>query len=222
MMTTLRQLWRRVESISPWWRMLLLLGAFTFVIALMIWQQQRLLRTGREVIVPMRPVDPRDLFRGHYARLNYDFSRIRMNEIRGLENIGEDAIPKLPLMGGIYIVLKKDPHNPPFWRFSHAQLKPPRQLGEDEVFLACDIAGLGYESVGVRCGIERFYAPRERALALERELRGRWRFDSERGRMMPAPGVRPPGVILRVNEAGKAAIAGLQVDGRRIMVDSLF
>ncbi|MGC4548846.1 GDYXXLXY domain-containing protein, partial [Escherichia coli] len=36
----------------------------------------RLLETGREIVLPIRPVDPRDLFRGDYARLSYEISTL--------------------------------------------------------------------------------------------------------------------------------------------------
>jgi hypothetical protein len=36
----LREWWRRVESVSPWLRMVALLAAFTAVLAGMVWQQQ--------------------------------------------------------------------------------------------------------------------------------------------------------------------------------------
>ncbi len=222
MMRMLRQLWQGVEGLSAWLRMVAVLVAFTIVIGGMIWQRMRLLQTGREVIVPMRPVDPRDLFRGHYALLNYDFSRIETSRVRDFDQLrnngGRSAFSP---SGTIFVVLRKDPARPPFWAFSHALLKPPEKLGREEVFLRCKRSWFGARAIFVNCGIERFYAPKERALKLERELRGRWRFDRNRGRMVPEEGARVPGVILRVNARGEAAIAGLYVDGKRILVDGL-
>lgn len=42
------------------------------------------LLTGQTVLVRVVPVDPRDLFRGDYVILSYDFSRVPAQEIEGL------------------------------------------------------------------------------------------------------------------------------------------
>ena len=218
----LRAVWRRVNGISPWLRMLALLAAFTAVIGGMIWQQMRLLRSGREVIVPMRPVDPRDLFHGHYVRLGYDFSRAEVTKIRDFAPADRSGSEIFPPVDRIYVVLKKDAEHPPFWELSHFLLKRPARQKEGEVFLRCNVTAPGPRDAGLRCGIERFYAPKEKARALERELGGRWRFDQKLGRTVLKKGASMPGVILRVDEEGRAAIAGLYIDGRRLMIDGLF
>jgi uncharacterized membrane-anchored protein len=41
----------------------------TAVLAYMVIDRMRLIASGREVTLPVVPVDPRDLFRGEYARL---------------------------------------------------------------------------------------------------------------------------------------------------------
>ena len=42
------------------------------------------LMTGQTVLVRVVPVDPRDLFRGDYVRLSYDFSRVPRDGVEGL------------------------------------------------------------------------------------------------------------------------------------------
>jgi len=42
------------------------------------------LMTGQTILVRVVPVDPRDLFRGDYVRLSYDFSRVPREGIEGL------------------------------------------------------------------------------------------------------------------------------------------
>jgi uncharacterized membrane-anchored protein len=42
------------------------------------------LLTGKTVLVRVQPVDPRDLFRGDYVILSYDFSRVSPEGIEGL------------------------------------------------------------------------------------------------------------------------------------------
>ena len=46
--------------------------AQTGVLAGMVIDRVRLLKTGREITLPIVPVDPRDLFRGEYVRLGYE------------------------------------------------------------------------------------------------------------------------------------------------------
>jgi len=43
--------------------------AQTGVLAAMVIDRVRLLTSGREITLPIVPVDPRDLFRGEYVRL---------------------------------------------------------------------------------------------------------------------------------------------------------
>ena len=62
--------------------------AQTGVLAGMVVDRVRLLKTGREITLPIVPVDPRDLFRGQYVRLGYDISRIPVNLLEGPLQIG--------------------------------------------------------------------------------------------------------------------------------------
>jgi uncharacterized membrane-anchored protein len=48
----------------------------TAAIGWMVWDRIQLLKTGREIVLPVIPVDPRSLFRGDYVILNYDASMI--------------------------------------------------------------------------------------------------------------------------------------------------
>ena len=50
--------------------------AQTGVLASMVVDRTLLLKTGREIILPIVPVDPRDLFRGEYVRLGYDINTV--------------------------------------------------------------------------------------------------------------------------------------------------
>ena len=50
--------------------------AQTGVLASMVVDRTLLLKTGREITLPIVPVDPRDLFRGEYVRLGYDINTV--------------------------------------------------------------------------------------------------------------------------------------------------
>lgn len=45
----------------------------------MCYQREAVLTNGETVFIKTRPVDPRDLFRGDYVRLNYDITRIPLD-----------------------------------------------------------------------------------------------------------------------------------------------
>ena len=205
---------RRVECISPWWRMLALLVAFTAVLGSMIWQRQEVLTHGQEVILRVRPFDPRDLLRGHYAMLQFDISRISPERF---VDTPEDAGQGGMLAGkNIYVVLRKEA-NSPFWTLARASWKRPTGLAPGEVMLKGRVDHVYGDVVRVEYGIERYYAPKERAQALERLVRGRWRFDPAQGHMVRERDKQPPGIILKVDEGGRASIAGWFIDGRRLL-----
>ena len=108
---------------------------------------------GREVRVATLPVDPRDLFRGQYVRLNYDFSRLPIPEME-LPRIGDEVYVPLEPEGAI-------------WRAGPARLRPP----ERTPFLRGRITRVSGGEMFVRYGIEAWFAPPEQARRLETDLR---------------------------------------------------
>ena len=212
----MRAAWRGLDAISPWWRMLALLVAFTVVLAGMIWQQKQRLAHGREVILRVRPFDPRDLLLGHYVMLQFDISTIPVSAFTASVPNGNRVRGKT-----VHVVLRKEAGSP-FWTLARASWEPPASVAPDEVMLKGRAQYVFSGKVRVSYGIERYYAPRKRAQALERLVRERWRFDSPRGRMVQEEGREPPGIILKVDERGRAIISGWFIDGRRVMEERLF
>ena len=74
----------------------------TALLGSMVWDRVHLLRHGREIVLPVVPVDPRDVFRGDYVNLGYPITRID----RALVPAGVDET----LKGGdrLYVTLEKD------------------------------------------------------------------------------------------------------------------
>lgn len=137
----------------------------------MIAGRAAILRDGKEVLLKVEPVDPRDLLRGDYVRLGYDISRIEVEKIANLPQ-GEQATVE----GPIVVRLKKDADG--YWRATSAS------LGTDSTVAAAgevDIRGEvtdGWSltpgsTVRVDYGIERFYVPEGEGLAIEEEMRKR-------------------------------------------------
>lgn len=137
----------------------------------MILARAALLRDGREILLKVEPVDPRDLLRGDYVRLGYEISRIPVSIVANMpagETIGASDIR---------VRLRREPDG--FWRAASASLAVPLQgeAGPEEIDLIGHVEpawNLGRESsLAVAYGIERFYLPEGEGLAIERDMRER-------------------------------------------------
>ncbi len=114
------------------------------------------LLAGEEIKIKTIPVDPRSMFRGNYAQLRYDFSRIDSQKFKDMENMRSGEV--------VYVLLKTgkdDVHE-----FDRVQIKKPT----NGVFLRGRLENR-YHNLRVKCGIEAFFAPKEKAIKLETELR---------------------------------------------------
>ena len=118
--------------------------------------------TGEEVRLRTHPVDPRSLFRGNYARLRYGISTI---EWKG--QVGE----KEPRRGEV-VYVKLEPTASGLYEFGGVELEKPK----GGLFIRGRIQGKHIQNkkvlYNVRYGIEAYFAPKEKALALEKKLRG--------------------------------------------------
>lgn len=117
--------------------------------------------TGQEVRIKTVPVDPRSLFRGNYARLRYDLSRVRPNSIPEYKKLrhGEMVYAVLEVSGNQLYRLKEFViERPNSGVYIRGRIDRPVFIEE-------------VEWVQVKYGIEAFFAPKEKALALEHELR---------------------------------------------------
>ncbi|AMX02708.1 GDYXXLXY domain-containing protein [Microbulbifer thermotolerans] len=117
--------------------------------------------TGEAIRLEAMPVDPRSLFRGNYARLEYEISHLDIALFPAGKRLREGEV--------IYVALTADRRG--IYRFAGVSLKKPQQ-GR---FLRGRIAGSGFRgaisSYRVRYGIEAYFAPKEKALGLETDLR---------------------------------------------------
>ena len=137
----------------------------------MILARASVLRDGREILLKVEPVDPRDLLRGDYVRLGYEISRIPVSMVANMP-AGETLEAS-----DIHVRLRREPDG--YWRAASASLAVPFQgeAGLEEIDLvgrAEPAWSLGPElSLAVTYGIERFYLPEGEGLAIERDMRER-------------------------------------------------
>jgi hypothetical protein len=108
------------------------------LVALMVVDRVNILRTGTDVTLQTRPVDPRDLLRGDYVALGYDISNLAAGVVKD---------PAAACAGAtVFVTLAPNPDG--FYQavFVHAA---PVQVVAPEVVIR------GRVTNGVRCGAER-------------------------------------------------------------------
>lgn len=108
--------------------------------------------SGQEIVLRTVPVDPRDLFRGNYVRLRYEVNEAPMPDV-GVPRVGREVFVQLQRRGDV-------------WQAVDTRYSPPPGL-----FLRGHITAIRTGSVSVDYGIGAWFAPPEKARALERELR---------------------------------------------------
>ena len=112
--------------------------------------------TGTEIRVRTVPVDPRSIFRGNYARLGYDFG-----------TLPEDALAREEdLRVGEVVYVSLEPGDDDEHMFAGASFERPAE----GVFLRGRLVTVT-APYRVRFGIEAFFAPKDRAVELEKDLR---------------------------------------------------
>ncbi len=167
--------------------------AQTGVLAGMVADRVRLLKTGREITLPIVPVDPRDLFRGQFVRLGYSISRIPVNLLEG-------PLPKPN--AAFYVTLERKPDGA--WLPIKLSRSYVAESSPDRIVLKARAQfGRLNESPNtpnavhmVKYGIESYFVregqgPRLEALARDKKLAAR----------------------IAVDSGGNAAVKGLVVDG---------
>jgi uncharacterized membrane-anchored protein len=112
--------------------------------------------TGTEIRVKTVPRDPRSMFRGNYARLNYEIGTLPKGFLEGGRRLRRGEV--------IYVGLEQNEDG--LYRLADASLDKPAA----GIFLRGRIAN-GYPPYRVEYGIEAFFAPKKEALQLERDLR---------------------------------------------------
>jgi uncharacterized membrane-anchored protein len=172
----------------------------TGALAWLVIDRIALLSSGREIVLAIRPVDPRDLFKGDYVRLAFDVSEIDKALLpddkrqRGERRFGPGAT--IPL----YVVLERQPDET--WLPVAVSETEPTGLPANRIFLKGKTQW--HSRRRVLYGIERYYVEEGTGLALENLAR-----------------TAKLAAIVAVGRDGTTAIKGLVVDGRRVYDEPL-
>ena len=175
----------------------------------MLVQNEMARSQGRELVLEIVPVDPRDVFFGHYAILTYEAF------------IGWDSDLNLPeghqLGEGdtIYVALNEGPRFATPDRPVFADLDAARRNGAPFLEARLRVRPNPDEDAPDRFHADyglppQYFADPETAMALQ----NLWQVDAE-NRANDEPGPQF-GVIVSVSQSGKAVIKGLDLDGDRV------
>jgi uncharacterized membrane-anchored protein len=141
--------------------------------------------TGQTILIRVVPVDPRDLFRGDYVTLSYDFSRVPRQGIEGLAQ-GERAGWYKSEGRTVYAPLVRD-SIPEHWRAAKVTVIKPAS----GPYLKGQIGRYG----SLQFGIEAYYVQEGSGFRYEQAIRNR-RLSAE----------------LAVTSSGQAALRGLRIE----------
>ncbi|WP_412049027.1 GDYXXLXY domain-containing protein [Hoeflea sp. Naph1] len=174
-------------------------------LAMMIQSRASILRNGAEIILKTEPIDPRDLMRGDYVRLQFD----------------EISRPDRALFSGEWP--QQDRYAPMWLTLSVGEdraatvtaisLEKPLNAGEGTVLLKSEPVMLSADAgdqisqgqFALKFGIERYYVPEGEGLEIESARNA--------GRTTAA---------IRVSKAGAAQIARLMIDGETLYQEPLY
>ena len=181
------------------WYGLLAAGVIqTAVLGAMVYDRVSLLKSKREIVLEVVPVDPRSLFRGDYVVLRYNISRL------------DKGLPAEELQRGatLYVTLEKAEDGS--WRALKADtaapaLLPGQVMLRGRVESAWRGTGEAGQSVIVRYGIESYFVPEGEGKSLERMV-----------------GEKRIAAVVAVDDDGNSAIKGLTVDGQLVHREPLF
>ncbi|MER8749329.1 GDYXXLXY domain-containing protein [Mesorhizobium sp. M1050] len=159
-----------------------------------------ILRNGKEVLLKVEPIDPRDLLRGDYVVLGYEISRI---PVKMITNIPPGKFSSDDTM----IVVRLSKGADGYWQPMTAWFgKAPTPAAAGEVDIVGHVAE-GWDlrgdvtTIAPDYGIERFYLPEGEGTAIQNDMR-----------------VRPFGIRLALASDGTAQIKAL-VDGDRTLFE---
>jgi uncharacterized membrane-anchored protein len=162
-----------------------------------VYDRDQLLKSGREITIPTRPIDPRDTFRGDYVVLGYDISSLRKTTMPSEANF-ED------LRAGATAYVTLTPDGAGGWKAIKVTADYPHEIAASDIVLQGRVQSIWHPEnksdvqINIRYGIESYFVPEGTGRALETKVRER-KIEA----------------IVAVDASGSAALKGLVVDGGR-------
>ena len=128
------------------------------------------LRDGREVLLQVQPIDPRDLLRGDFVILGYDISNLQVSLFANPPSGDPDSSEK-----PVWVVLRKGADgvfHPASAALDRLELK---DIQPDDVVIRGTTNGWPASGgpVFVQYGLERFYLPEGEGKQIENDMRER-------------------------------------------------
>lgn len=162
----------------------------------MVADRVRIVKSGREIVLPVVPVDPRDLFKGDYVRLGYPISTIpaTARKDEGIDTVKE-----------AFVTIEQGADQT--WSVVGIDKTFPKATSANRIVLRAR-PGNGWGANGwrtIRYGIERYYVPEGKGGDLEALARD-----------------RKLAVVVAVDQRGNAVITGLSSEGKRVYDEPLF
>jgi uncharacterized membrane-anchored protein len=173
------------------------------LIGLMVVDRVMILRTGTDVTLQTRPLDPRDFLRGDYVVLGYDISSVAAGALKDEPAAGRDNpifVKLVPNRDGFYEAISV--HAAP------VDVASPEVLIRGHVIsgVNCSRDRCSFAStLQVRYGIERYFVP-----------------EGEGKKLESARNQRKLTIVAAVAPTGRAAIKRLMIDGEPVYDEPLF
>lgn len=173
----------------------------TGILGWMVVDRVRLLASGREIVLPIRPVDPRDLFKGDYARLGFDISLVDPQLMPAPAPLPPNVVYERKPPRTVFVTLEQQADQS--WKPVAVAERMPAATAANQVVLKGRTES--WDRRRVSYGIERYFVP-----------------EGTGGRIEELARTSKLAAIVAVDRRGNAAIKGLVTDGKRIYEEPLF
>jgi len=186
---------------------LVLFGAAALIqialIGLMVADRVMILRTGVDVPLQTRPLDPRDFLRGDYVVLGYDISSVPVGDMASERLTGRDKL----------VFVKLAPNRDGFYEAISAHAAPV-DVASPEVLIR------GHVVSGVNCGRDRCSV--DSMLQVRYGIESYFVPEGEGRKLESARNQRKLTIVAAVAPTGRAAIKRLLIDGEPVYDEPWF
>lgn len=174
------------------------------VLAYGVYARDQLLKHGREIVMQVTPVDPRDIFRGDYVILGFPMSPTTYS-------IAKDGVLPEGLVQGAPVYVTMSPGPESTWTAAKVSDSYPKDVPPADVVFKGRIeridagADSQTKNIAARFGIESYFVPEGTGKVLEQQVRD-----------------QKIQAILAVGADGTVATKGLIIGGERHVAPPLF